>query len=129
MLEHIVYLPGDCIIRHGTYGDSMYFISSGTVVIRDQKYQLQQRLSKGNYFGDLALFSENRQRKANVFADTYVYVYRLNKSDLDKCLNEFPKTRKHIEEVVKERNQIYNQKHSGISVNLGGTASNFRDSI
>ena len=107
----------------------MFFKNYSEFSVRDQKYQLQQRLSKGNYFGDLALFSENRQRKANVFADTYVYVYRLNKSDLDKCLNEFPKTRKHIEEVVKERNQIYNQKHSDILVNLGGTASNFRDSI
>lgn len=81
-------------------------------MIRDQKYQLQQRLSKGNYFGDLALFSEDKQRKANVFADTYVYVYALNKCDLDKCLSEFPKTRRHIEEVVQERSQIYKAKSS-----------------
>lgn len=32
-LEEDIFLPNDIIIKSGTYGDSMYFLASGTVAV------------------------------------------------------------------------------------------------
>lgn len=56
----------------GDIGDGMYFIESGTVIIRveyEDKEQDVSEVSNGKYFGELALIT-HKQRAASVYAKT-----------------------------------------------------------
>jgi voltage-gated potassium channel len=57
-----IYLPQDYIILKDTIGAEMYFIVEGSVhVIATDKITVVKTLSKGDYFGEIAiLFSSKR---------------------------------------------------------------------
>ncbi len=50
-LKFEVFLPGDYIIRQGTFGSKMYFIQQGTVNILLPNKRITATLSDGSYFG------------------------------------------------------------------------------
>lgn len=65
------FQAGERVIKQGEVADGMYFIEDGTVtisVLDDKGKQIEiNRLSKGGYFGELALVT-HRPRAASVFA-------------------------------------------------------------
>lgn len=65
-----IYEDNDCIISQGETGKEMYFIESGSVrvVVKEKSREVEvNRLSKGNYFGEMALITK-RPRAASVYA-------------------------------------------------------------
>merc|ERR1712098_905561 len=63
-LKFEVYLYGDEIIRQGTIGRKMYFISRGTVRIvnhRDRDISKSQTLSDGEFFGEISMFFRRKE--------------------------------------------------------------------
>ena len=50
-LKFEVFLPGDYIIRQGTFGSKMYFIQQGTVDVLLPNGKLATSLYDGSYFG------------------------------------------------------------------------------
>lgn len=73
-LEVDYYTEGEFIIREGSKGDTFYIISNGTVRVTQsiQGHEVPQevrQLSKGEFFGEKALLSED-VRTANVIAGT-----------------------------------------------------------
>ena len=61
---------GECVLRQGDAADGMYFVEAGTVrfmVAGENDIELEvSRVSKGGYFGELALVT-HRPRAASAY--------------------------------------------------------------
>ena len=88
------YSKGEAILRHGTAGDSMFVVHSGTVVVRlpDDSmtgwHQVAQ-LGPGSVFGEMALLT-GEMRAADVVAMTDVVALEIGKDSLQPILNDHP---------------------------------------
>lgn len=82
-----IFLPGDVIIQAGTYGDSLYFLSSGTVAVYTHSGREIRHLQDGAYFGELAIVLKSKsKRTATVVAVEISQIYRMKKSDFNRTL-------------------------------------------
>lgn len=62
VLTNVIFLPGDYIIYKDQIGEEMYFIVEGSVnVIAADKETVLKTLSKGNYFGEIAIFMHTKR--------------------------------------------------------------------
>ncbi|OXA64277.1 Potassium/sodium hyperpolarization-activated cyclic nucleotide-gated channel 3 [Folsomia candida] len=77
-LKFEVYLPNDVIIEAGNEGQAMYFIQEGEVNILSNDQHVST-LSSGDYFGEVALVSDNCKTTATVVAKDYCDMYRLER--------------------------------------------------
>ena len=79
-------MPGDYIIQKDQIGEEMYFIQEGTVhVIGGDKSTVLKKLTKGSYFGEIAIFMKTR-RMAYVQAKTFCIISILKKPDIDNII-------------------------------------------
>lgn len=69
---HRNFVDGERIIKQGDAADGMYFIENGSVIISvldDSGKEVEiNRITKGGYFGELALVT-HRPRAASAFCD------------------------------------------------------------
>lgn len=81
---------GDFIIVEGTQGNSMYIISTGTVLVTKSDRKGEQVslgvLNDGAFFGELSLF-DNLPRSATVTAIDETSIFMLTRTDLDKVFS------------------------------------------
>ena len=57
-----IFLPQDYIIIKDTIGNEMFFIVEGSVhVIAADKITVAKTLSKGDYFGEIAIFFKSKR--------------------------------------------------------------------
>ena len=62
VLTNVIYMPGDYIIYKDQIGEEMYFIVEGQVlIIAGDKQTVLKTLSKGSYFGEIAIFMHSRR--------------------------------------------------------------------
>lgn len=89
MVEEVVVVPGEVIIREGEEGDSLYIVASGKVEIMRRTPEGGEipvtELGAGSIFGELALL-EGRRRSATVKASTDANLLRLDRAPLKKLL-------------------------------------------
>jgi hypothetical protein len=75
------YLPGERIVTEGDVGDKLYIIFEGEVVVRKRVSDTEERdlahLSRGQLFGEMALFDDER-RSASVVAMTDTELFALD---------------------------------------------------
>jgi ATP-binding cassette subfamily B protein len=91
------------IFRQGDAGDRLYIIAHGTVeVIREDSKQLLAKLCDGDYFGEMALLSDE-PRNATVRAVGPCVCLSLQRDQFLKLLKREPVLRKKIEEVAAAR--------------------------
>ncbi len=88
------YSKGEAILRHGTAGDSMFVVHSGTVVVRVPDDSLTgwhpvAQLGPGSVFGEMALLT-GEMRAADVVALTDVVALEIGKESLQPILNNHP---------------------------------------
>ena len=86
------------IFRQGEAGDCAYFIQNGEVEIEREENGVSKvvaRLSKGQYFGEMALIS-NAPRNATVRSVTPVRVAILGKQNFLTMLSVMPQTQEDI---------------------------------
>jgi len=101
-----VYTPGDVIVRAGEFGRHIYFISKGSVeVVEPDGTTVLQRLSDGDFFGELALLHRQR-RSATVRALEYCDVYILDKEAFDRTLALYPDFAANIRRISEERTPV-----------------------
>ena len=96
---------GTAIIKQGQAGDSMFLIARGiaNVVIEDGGEVNQvATLYAGDFFGEAALL-HSAPRNASSIAATPCSLYELKQEDLYKLMAAYPKIRRAVEEVDKER--------------------------
>jgi CRP-like cAMP-binding protein len=88
------YIPGEYIFLQGDIGIGLYLIREGEVEIK-RKFSEQTELtlaslSKGDFFGELALI-DNQRRSASAIAKTDCRISVLFKPDLDEFIEKFPR--------------------------------------
>ncbi|MGD0727519.1 MAG: cyclic nucleotide-binding domain-containing protein [Spirochaetia bacterium] len=101
LLQPMVFLPDDYIIRQGELGDCMYFLSEGDVEVLVGGAKVAQ-LGAGSPFGETALIKEEN-RNASIRALTYCDVYKLSKADFDALRVRHADFNAQVKKVVEER--------------------------
>ena len=91
-----IYKKGEFLCREGEKGDRMYFIAKGEVVVTKKGVWLTH-LSRGDLLGEMAFFSDEKERTADVVALTDVEVFELSYRDLEELFSRFPG----LEEMMK----------------------------
>ena len=91
------------IFRQGDAGDKLYIIAHGTVeVIREDSKQLLAKLSDGDYFGEMALLSDE-PRNATVRTIGPCVCLSLQRDQFLKLLAREPSLRQQVEQVAAAR--------------------------
>ncbi|KAJ8949066.1 hypothetical protein NQ318_016968 [Aromia moschata] len=106
VVQHLkpeIFLPNDVIIQHGTFGDSMYFLSSGTVAVYSSAGREVCHLQDGDYFGEVSLISKGQLRTTTVLAIEVCQVYRLERKMFETCLFQNEKVRERMVAEVNRR--------------------------
>lgn len=98
-LQYAMYLPRDYIIFRNDIGEEMYFIIEGNVfVMTPREDAVIAVLKKGNYFGEIALFTQSSKRICSVISGSFCELFVLNKQFLNKILDGHPR----IKEIFKQ---------------------------
>ena len=88
-----LYSDGECIVRQGSTGNSMYVIQGGRVEVvlqsRNGGEQHLAYLEAGDFFGEMAVF-ENEVRSATVRAHGDARVLKIDKKTLLTRIREDP---------------------------------------
>jgi len=101
LLQPLVFLPDDYIIRQGEHGDCMYFLTSGDVEVLVNGVRVAT-LGQGSPFGETALLKEEN-RMASVRALGYCDAYQLSKKDFDALRTRHPEFDARVKKVVEDR--------------------------
>ena len=110
-LNHMICLRGDYIAREGEFGDTMYFIASGTcmVSLRNKRVAV---LNKGSNFGEIAMI-DSKERTASVLALTNVTLYVLHRNDVTALEAYFPNVlQEKIAEYLTKHNLVFSRSPS-----------------
>ena len=100
MLKPKLVVPGETIIKKGSHGDDMYFISSGVILVSVKDNEFMR--GSGDFFGEIALLTDH-PRTADVVAKGYCKLLTLNRSDFKKFLTLHPHLQNIIKDVAQER--------------------------
>ncbi|XP_018318299.1 potassium/sodium hyperpolarization-activated cyclic nucleotide-gated channel 1 [Mycetomoellerius zeteki] len=104
-LKFELYLPNDVIIKAGTQGDCMFFLSSGTVAVLTPTGKEMCHLNDGAHFGEVALLVADQRRVASVVAIEVCEVYRLDRKDFRQCIDVNSELFAEIERIATERTE------------------------
>jgi len=105
MLEPVVFNEGDQIVHHGVEGDALYIIEKGSVQVINPKGKVVTTLDEGHVFGELSLLV-TKVVKADVYAQSYCALYRMNKRDFCKVLMDKPLFAERMMKIAKERYNV-----------------------
>jgi voltage-gated potassium channel len=100
LLQPLIFMPGDYIIRQGEFGDCMYFLTDGTVEVLVNDVRVAS-LGQGSPFGETALL-QGENRMASVRTLSYCDVYLLSKKDFDTLRAKHPEFDTRVKKVVEE---------------------------
>ena len=92
---------GDIIFNEGDSGDYLYIILNGEVEVYN-KQGLLVHLSKGEFFGEMALLNE-KKRSATVRCTAPTDLLGLRKKDFGMLIANFSQLRQSFEETEKKR--------------------------
>lgn len=101
-MRPIVCVPNEYVFKEGDTGNEMYFVIKGRLNVITSG-EIISALDDGDFFGEIALFSENKRRTASVKSESYSDLYRLDKELFDEVLKHYPKIAEHIKEIAQKR--------------------------
>ena len=96
---------GEMVIRKGEVGMEMFFLAQGECEVQLDKGRVVASLSRGSYFGEIALLNAER-RTASIRSKTDCELLILQKGDFEELLNLFPKTRELFFQIAQERIKV-----------------------
>ena len=106
-VELVRFSPGEVIFRQGDEADAFYLVRIGFVKVTE-RYPggdlVLAYLSKGNYFGEIALLGKGT-RTATCTALDHCEVVRIRKEDFHEMLAKFPSIALNLRKVADERLQ------------------------
>ena len=77
---------GQLLVQPGTAGSGMFFIAEGTAVVETKRDEIE--LGPGQFFGELALLSEDATRTARVQAKTELRCLALDRASFRTLVAE-----------------------------------------
>jgi CRP-like cAMP-binding protein len=86
------------LVQPGTAGTGMVFIAEGTAVVETKRAKIE--LGPGQFFGELALMSEDATRTARVRAKTELRCLALDRASFRKLVTEHPEVAASLLEVA-----------------------------
>ena len=89
---------GQLLVQPGTAGSGMFFIAEGTVVVETKRDEIE--LGPGQFFGELALISEDATRTARVQAKTDLRCLALDRASFRTLVAEHPEVAASLLEVA-----------------------------
>lgn len=101
-LKVVIVLSNDVIIRAGTTGDSMFFISFGTVAVYTSHGKEICHLGDGAYFGEIALVIDEK-RVASVVAVDACELLELNRHDFQSAIEPYPEYFYRLKKMAQDR--------------------------
>lgn len=101
-MRPIVCVPDEFVFREGDYGNEMFFVIRGKLKVITGSKEIST-LTDGDFFGEIALFAENKIRTATVRSESYSDLYRLDKKLFDEVLKQYPDIAEHIKAVAQKR--------------------------
>jgi NADH:ubiquinone reductase (H+-translocating) len=113
--------PGDTVFRQGDLGDSVYIIEEGQCdVLRecDGQQQLLATLSRGEYFGEMAVLSD-RSRNATIRARTAMNIVIIPKVEFNKLRQSVPTFGNIFTELASKRT-VGESSHSSVASDPSG---------
>jgi CPA1 family monovalent cation:H+ antiporter len=103
LLRPQLAVPDERLISTGDPGDSMYFISSGTVEVIAGEHRIQ--LTRGEFFGEMALLLD-QPRQGDVTARTYCQLLVLRRRDFQSLLRSSRTIRESINRAAEDRTRM-----------------------
>jgi small-conductance mechanosensitive channel len=113
-----VYAPGEMIIRAGDNGSSMFVVHRGSVDVRvdaNGQQRTIKRLSEGDFFGEMALFT-GEPRTANVVAAEETEVFEIGKDAMKSLFETNP-------DLVEALSHTINERRAGLAANSPAAVS------
>jgi CRP-like cAMP-binding protein len=89
---------GQLLVQPGTAGSGMFFIAEGTAVVETKRDEVE--LGPGQFFGELALMSEDATRTARVRAKTELRCLALDRASFRSLVAEQPEVAASLLEVA-----------------------------
>ena len=89
---------GQLLVQPGTAGSGMFFIADGTAVVETKRDEVE--LGPGQFFGELALISEDATRTARVQAKTELRCLALDRASFRTLVAEHPEVAATLLEVA-----------------------------
>jgi small-conductance mechanosensitive channel len=113
-----VFAPGETIIRAGDSGSSMFVVHRGGVDVRVDSNGTQRtikRLSEGDFFGEMALFT-GEPRTANVVAAEETEVFEIGHEAMKRLFETNP-------DLVEALSHTINERRAGLAAHSPAAAS------
>jgi CRP-like cAMP-binding protein len=110
----------------------MYFIGSGyvEVVSEDEPRIVFATLSAGQYFGEIALWSDDSKRTASIRAAEMCELYILYKKDFIFVLEKYPEAKPLIQKEIEQRMLLKEQQSKKKSTsNSSSNSINNKNSV
>lgn len=101
-MRPIVCVPDEFVFREGDYGNEMFFVIRGKLKVITGSKEISM-LTDGDFFGEIALFAENKIRTASVQSESYSDLYKLDKELFNEVLKQYPDIAEQIIQVAKKR--------------------------
>ncbi|XP_076752308.1 potassium/sodium hyperpolarization-activated cyclic nucleotide-gated channel 2 [Xylocopa sonorina] len=101
-LRSEIFMTDDKIVKAGTCGDALYFISSGTVAVYTAVGKEVCHLEDGSYFGEIALVMDTEHRIATVIAVETSEVYVLHRDIFRRFILPYPDLLNRLQNVALE---------------------------
>jgi CRP-like cAMP-binding protein len=86
------------LVQPGTAGTGMFFIAEGIAVVETRRDEIE--LGPGQFFGELALISEDSTRTARVRAKTDLRCLALDRASFRELVSEHPEVAASLLEVA-----------------------------
>jgi CRP-like cAMP-binding protein len=105
-VELLRFAPGHVICRQGDPADSFYLVRIGFVKVSEHHpggEMVLSYLSRGSYFGEIGLLTQEGLRTATCTALDHVELVKINRDDFEAMVESFSQVRKSLQAVAKER--------------------------
>src|ERR1044072_5531120 len=89
---------GGLLVQPGPAGSGMFFIADGTAVVETRHGEIE--LGPGQFFGELALMSEDATRTARVLAKTELRCLALDRANFRTLVAEHPEVAATLLEIA-----------------------------
>jgi CRP-like cAMP-binding protein len=104
--EEASFGEGELVFEEGERGNTLYLVIQGEVAVvkgyhSDQAIELD-RIAPGDYFGEMALFGDNR-RSATIRVNQTARFLTLHKQELEEIVREYPQIALHVCRVLSIR--------------------------